>query len=308
MASVSVVVPTYDREELIERAVRSALDQTVEVLEVLVVDDASRDGTGRALESLADPRIRYVRHPENRGGARARNTGIDLATGSYVAFLDSDDEWLPGKIEAQLDVFAGAGERVGAVYCASLADRGHGPVPRREILHRGDVHDALLGGWCPPTTSLFLLRRAVFDAGLRFDPELPGFQDLDLWLRVSREWEFDYAPDPLVVQHAHRGVRVSTDPEAREEALRLLLARWEPEMRRLHGPAGVGAFRRKHETAWRYQAALERARAGDRVGALRAFVPLLRDGRLRPGQVLRMTAALSGLYDPLQRVRTKLRS
>jgi glycosyltransferase involved in cell wall biosynthesis len=303
-----VVVPTYNRAGLVERAVRSVLAQTVEELEVLVVDDASTDGTGRVVEALADARIRYVRHPEKRGGARARNTGIDLATGDYVAFLDSDDEWLPRKIEAQLDVFAEAGERVGAVYCPSLTDRGHGPVPRRGTLHRGDVHDVLLGGWCPPTTSLFVLRRTVLDAGHRFDPELPGFQDLDLWLRISREWEFDYAPEPLVVQHAHGGARVSTDPEARERALGLLLARWEPEMRRLKGTEGVRAFRRKHETAWRYQAALERARDGDRVGALRAFAPLLRHGRLRPGQVLRMTAALMGLYDPLQRVRTRLRS
>ncbi len=101
---VSVVIPTHNRCSLVSRAVKSVLNQTVENLEVLVVDDASQDNTLTVLENLAqeDNRIRYIRNEIPLGGGGARNVGIHNACGKYVAFLDDDDEWLPYKLERQL--------------------------------------------------------------------------------------------------------------------------------------------------------------------------------------------------------------
>ena len=109
MPTVSVIVPTFGRAELACRAVRSVLAQTLTDLQVIVVVDGDDPETLRQLSLLSDDRVSAIRHTERRGAGRARNTGVDHATAIWVAFLDDDDEWLPGKLEAQLA--ASAGER-----------------------------------------------------------------------------------------------------------------------------------------------------------------------------------------------------
>src|SRR5215469_600238 len=100
---VSVVIPLFNRARTIERALASVQRQSFSDLEIVVVDDASSDGGADKIAGL-DPRLRILRHPANRGAAAARNTGINAARGEYVAFLDSDDEWLPAKLTTQLGV------------------------------------------------------------------------------------------------------------------------------------------------------------------------------------------------------------
>ena len=102
---VSIIVPTYNRENVIERALRSILRQTYSAYEVIVVDDGSTDGTESVVTGLQDARIRYIALQENQGVAHARNVGIQEAKYDYVAFLDSDDEWLPNKLELHDAVF-----------------------------------------------------------------------------------------------------------------------------------------------------------------------------------------------------------
>jgi glycosyltransferase involved in cell wall biosynthesis len=104
---VSVVIPTYNRADRLEGAILSAVNQDPGPLEVIVVDDASTDGTDAARLEAIDRRVRVIRHPNNRGSAAARNTGIDAARGDWIAFLDHDDQWLPGKLERQWPQIAG---------------------------------------------------------------------------------------------------------------------------------------------------------------------------------------------------------
>lgn len=99
--TVSVVIPTYNRAHLVGRAIQSVLNQTYQDFEIIVVDDGSTDNTEEVVKSFNDPRIRYIRHDQNRGGSAARNTGIKMARGEYIAFQDSDDEWLPEKLESR---------------------------------------------------------------------------------------------------------------------------------------------------------------------------------------------------------------
>lgn len=103
MSTVSVVIPTYNRAELLSRAIDSVLAQTYDDFELLVVDDGSTDDTEAVVTAYDDDRVRYLAHETNRGANPARNTGIEAAEGEFVAFLDSDDEWRPRKLEAQLD-------------------------------------------------------------------------------------------------------------------------------------------------------------------------------------------------------------
>jgi hypothetical protein len=169
------------------------------------------------------------------------------------------------------------------------------------------VHEYLLRGWCPPTTSLFLLRREVFDTGIRFEPELPSFQDLDLWLRVSQAYEFDYVDEPLVIQHAHRRERVSTDPQVRTQALGILLENWAQEMRDRWGEAAVEEFVKGQETSLAYRDVMRLAHSGRRTDAFRRAARLLRGHRLSAGRFTRVIAALIGLHAPLQWLRAKCR-
>src|SRR4030043_1337098 len=103
--TVSVIIPTYNRAHLVGRSIRSVLNQTYQDLEVIVVDDGSKDNTAEIVRGITDPRIVFLKHEKNRGVSAARNTGLKAARGKYIAFQDSDDEWLPQKLEKQLELF-----------------------------------------------------------------------------------------------------------------------------------------------------------------------------------------------------------
>ena len=105
---ISVILPTYNRAHTLMRAVTSVLNQDYREIELIVVDDASTDGTTELLESIADPRLRVIRHDHNKGVAGATNTGIQAARGEIIAFQDSDDEWLDGKLSHQMARLAAA--------------------------------------------------------------------------------------------------------------------------------------------------------------------------------------------------------
>lgn len=240
---VSVVIPTHNRAAMVERAVGSALAQTYPAIEVVVVDDASTDETRDRLSRF--PAIRVVHLERNVGGGAARNIGIQESAGEFVAFLDSDDEWMPEKIAMQVEVMTSSAE-IGAVYCRHL---GHdAQISRRwevhDTLHRGFVHPILLGGWSPRTVSLFLVRRQSLNSVGGFDESLMGFQDTDLWLRMSAEWQFEAVDEALTIVHMHLGDRLTTNPDVRAQALDTFLRKWGPAMEGVMGSKGLAAYRR----------------------------------------------------------------
>jgi glycosyltransferase involved in cell wall biosynthesis len=116
MPKVSVIIPTYNRAGLLKRAIQSVLNQIYQDFEIIIVDDASTDNTENVIESFKEHRIRYIKHESNKGAAVARNTGIKFANENYIAFQDSDDEWLPEKLEKQMEIIEHASPRVGVVY------------------------------------------------------------------------------------------------------------------------------------------------------------------------------------------------
>ena len=155
---ISVVIPTYNREATIERAVRSALDQTGDFrLEVLVVDDGSTDGTRQRVEAVGDERVRFIA-ADHRGACAARNRGIREAKGPYVAFLDSDDTWRPGKLAAQTRLLA---EReADAVACAFMHHEGEKEfvIPAATVGEGWVSYRSLLGENIISTQTLLGLR------------------------------------------------------------------------------------------------------------------------------------------------------
>jgi glycosyltransferase involved in cell wall biosynthesis len=213
MPQVSVIVPTRNRAQFLPLALASVLNQSFKDFEVLVVDDASDDNTPAIVHGLRDPRVRYIRHGFQRGGAGARNTGILSSQGEYVAFLDDDDEWLPEKLCKQMDLISASGSRVGCVYTGYLlVDRATGGVRGVKIPEkRGDLaKDLLINNCLGAGGSSVLLRRDCLRQTGTFDEQLPSFQDYDLWIRLSKRFEFDYVPEPLVRMYLHQK-KISTD-------------------------------------------------------------------------------------------------
>lgn len=199
---VSVVIPTYQRSDTILRAIASVRGQSYPNWELWIVDDASTDDTAEVVQRLDDARIHYLRQDVNRGTGAARNAGMARARGDYIAFLDSDDEWLPHKIQAQIDCFERALPTTGLVYSGAWRIRSPDnvqaiqPSARGAIFHRLLRENVLLGGG-----SSVMIRRSVWEEVGGFDEELPAIEDFEYWVRVARSFDVDYVAEPLVRWH-----------------------------------------------------------------------------------------------------------
>lgn len=232
MPRVSVIIPTLNRVHVLPRAIRSALAQTVTDLEVLVVDDGSTDGTEDVVEALSEPRVRLVCHESRRGAPAARNTGIEHARGEYLAFLDSDDEWLPRKLERQLAALSPSID--GAVDVAtcgltsrSVPDRSPEARPPRELTYRG-LLAFREGPWSGPT---ILVRRTQATEAIRFDESLCSGQDWDFVVRLADRARVVTVPEPLLLVHRAPGEFIGT-PTAKLRGRLQLLAKYGEELRR----------------------------------------------------------------------------
>jgi len=227
---VSVVIPTRNRAELLAAAVRSVLDQTYRNFELIIVDDASEDGTREMVARLSDPRIRYIRHDAVKGGGAARNTGIRSSRGEYISFLDDDDEWLPSKLELQVG-YLERKRSADVVYTGlSVRELDSGkPAGKVVPLKRGDIFADLLAGNCVGTASSVILRRDCLDTGDLFDENLPSCQDWDMWLKLSKSCRFDYISEPLVVYHLH-GKRITSSDESALAGREMVFEKYRDEI------------------------------------------------------------------------------
>ncbi len=180
----SVVVPVYNRAAILGKTLRSVLAQTEQDFEIVVVDDGSADQPARTVEEIGDPRIVFVRQ-ENRGGGAARNTGIDTARGRFVAFLDSDDEFLPHHLATMRRLIERESRTAG--YARIIVDRGEGRTfvkPPRAIREGEDMATYLLcdRGFVP--TSTIVVERAMATA-VRFHENLAAAEDTDFAIRLT---------------------------------------------------------------------------------------------------------------------------
>jgi glycosyltransferase involved in cell wall biosynthesis len=206
---ISVVIPVYNRETKILRAIAGVGAQTYGNIEIVVVDDASTDGTAAAVEGLDDPRVRLVRHDRNRGAGAARNSGVEAARGDWIAFQDSDDDWLPEKLARQAAMMAALPDDYVGLFCTKIdygvdEDRRYGPrrsccIPHPdEAIESGDLHPRLLRGNIigPQTT---LISKAAYRAAGGFDTRLRNNNDWDFFIRLSAQGRIGFLDDPLVV-------------------------------------------------------------------------------------------------------------
>jgi glycosyltransferase involved in cell wall biosynthesis len=201
--SVSVIIPTYNRGYIVGRAIQSVLDQTYQGFEIVVVDDGSKDNTEEVVKGLNDKRVRYIKHERNEGLPAARNTGIKATKSEYVAFQDSDDEWLPEKLGKQMVAFRTASSNIGVVYTAFLRIEGGKKtyIPSPEVPQKeGDIYGSLLRGNFVAAPAAVVRRECFAKAGV-FEEGIPCFEDWELWLRISKYYHFKCIDEPLLIVH-----------------------------------------------------------------------------------------------------------
>jgi glycosyltransferase involved in cell wall biosynthesis len=217
---VSIVIPTYNRARCVGNAVESVLSQTFEDFEILVVDDGSTDNTKDVLKKYAG-NIRYI-YQENQERCIARNNGIKHSKGEYIAFLDSDDIWLPHKLQAQVSILD-QNPQVGLVYgqMFPLDPDGHWHFRRTKFTGWGEpgparIFDKLVMMNLLPTPTV-VARKSCFDHVGTFDPHLTCSEDWDLWLRISMHYEIFFMPEPLAGATFYENIPARRDAYRSEE-------------------------------------------------------------------------------------------
>lgn len=202
---ISVVIPTYNRAHLIKESLQSVLDQTVLPLEIIVVDDFSTDNTEEVVKSLNSPLIKYFKNQRTKGANGARNTGIMLSRGEFIAFHDSDDIWLSDKLELQLQVLK-SDLNIDMCFCSLITENGI-ITPKRKI-KSFDIREQLKLKNFISTQTIFIYKKQALT--FLFDEELRRFQDWDFVLRVSSEKKIHHIDKPLVIQKLQIGSITNT--------------------------------------------------------------------------------------------------
>lgn len=200
MLMITVVIPTHNRSKILGRAIDSVLNQTYQQFEIIIVSDGSTDNTEEVVRKYQNnyDNIFYISVYPNKGANNARNEGIEAAKGDFIAFLDDDDEWLPTKLENQLNVFK-SNEKIGLVYT------GINVIYVKENVQytasaglQGDLSKTILKNNAIGSTSSVMVKKSVLNKSGFFDVNMPAAQDYDLWIRICQLSQVGFASEPGV--------------------------------------------------------------------------------------------------------------
>jgi glycosyltransferase involved in cell wall biosynthesis len=321
--AVSVVLPTYNRADLLLRTVASILSQDFDDLELIVVDDGSDDETLCVVTGISDQRLRYIRLQENRGVGFARRTGLQYVSGTYVALADSDDLWLPGKLSAQVEMFEDHpqieilfGDYLDIDHVSGTQEMGFAVAQRGMsclTTHNlsGDlwivddgIEMALLRGSGFIATPTVMLRDSTLKSAGNFDGSLRVAEDFEFWWRVSvLGAQFAYIDRPLIERHKYRSSLTNSVVEASLQLLKALEACHQTceAVQRCDLLKHIRATERRvcRRLVW------EHGRDGQRTKAVRAFARSLRYG-ISLRNLFALTVALLGPRAVTARFRLRL--
>jgi len=223
---VSVIIPTYNRAEFLHSAIVSTINQTFKDIEIIVADDKSTDNTHEVVRSFKDKRIKYLINASNMGPSATRNSAILASKGEYIAFLDDDDEWIPEKLQKQVELLDKSPPNICGVYSDRLIiDRLNNKIVSEGLQSnkvRGNLLSQLAMRNQINTCTVLLRRRCLDEVGL-FDETISYMEDRDLWIRLSLNWDFEYINEPLtrtfVHKQGHLSARLKEQIEGREKLL-----------------------------------------------------------------------------------------
>lgn len=243
MPIISVIIPTFNRSALLKRAVLSALGQSFRDIEVIVVDDCSTDDTASMLKSIDGGRIVYLRNEKNEGAQFSRLKGVISAKGEFVAFLDSDDEWYPDKLEKQVSMFRKLPEKTGVVHGGcdvlfeSTGEKKEYPIPKLT----GGVYRELLQEAGPMYPCLMVRKRCFDEIPDAIDTRVPSFQEWDTSINLARKYDFHFIDEPLMIYHRHGGETISYNLKREVEGYLYIIEKHRDEIISQCGRAAMGA-------------------------------------------------------------------
>ena len=212
---ISVIIPTYNRRHTLERAIDSVLSQTFKPFEIIIVDDGSKDGTKEWLLQNY-PSVQYIHQPNN-GVSSARNKGIQISQGSWIALLDSDDEWMPEKLEYQ-SRFIEVNRNSSFCHTNEIWIRNGVRVNqmKKHKKYGGDIFKHCLD-ICRISPSSSIIKKDVFEEVGAFDESLTVCEDYDLWLRVTAKFNILFLDEPLIKKYGGHLDQLSRVPEGIEQ-------------------------------------------------------------------------------------------
>ena len=212
---ISVIIPTFNRKHTLQRAIDSVLAQTFKPFEIIIVDDGSKDGTKEWLLQNY-PSVQYIHQPNN-GVSSARNKGIQISQGSWIALLDSDDEWMPEKLEYQ-SRFLEANR--GSSFCHTneiwIRNGVRVNQMKKHKKYGGDIFKHCLD-ICRISPSSSIIKKDVFEEVGAFDESLTVCEDYDLWLRVTAKFNILFLDEPLIKKYGGHLDQLSRVPEGIEQ-------------------------------------------------------------------------------------------
>ena len=222
---ISVIIPTYNRGKIIGNSIKSVLNQTLKNLEVIVVDDGSKDNTKEIVDKFKDERIRYIKLQNNTGAANARNIGIKNSIGQFIAFQDSDDLFYPDKLESQLKNIIKKNSnldfcKIKVIFNSSFSYFVPSLNQEKNILN-GDILNELVAKGNFISNQAILIKKNFLSKYL-FDPNMPRLQDYDLVLRMIHRAKISYTKDVLVELHIQKDSITQSNKKLRQ-AIYILL-------------------------------------------------------------------------------------
>ena len=222
---ISIIIPTFNRGELITNSIKSVLNQTFQNLEVIIVDDGSSDNTKEIVKKIKDKRIKYIRLKENKGASNARNIGIKNAHGQYISFQDSDDIFYPNKLEEQLKNIINKRSnfdfcKINVIYNDSFSYFYPNKIVE-DRLEKTDFFNELISHGNFISTQSILVEKEIIKNYI-FDPNLPRLQDYDLILRMIPKLKISYTKKVLVDLHIQKN-SLTRSPMKLKHAIEILL-------------------------------------------------------------------------------------
>jgi glycosyltransferase involved in cell wall biosynthesis len=206
MPKVSIIIPTWNRPDLLPRAIKSVLSQVYQDFEIIIIDDGQKKSAENIVRQFNDSRIRYIRHQEEEGGAAARNTGIKTAKADFIAFLDDDDEWVPEKLDTQMKLFEKTKDDVGFCFSAVKNILPEGKEKISEVMEGvSDYSRISLTRFKGFLTSSLIVKKNVFSAVGMFDEYFPSHQEAELILRIAQKYKGLGINSPLVLMDMSGG-------------------------------------------------------------------------------------------------------
>lgn len=224
---ISVIMPTYNRENTIKRAIDSVLNQTYRNIELIIVDDYSTDNTEKIISEIKDKRLKYIKLKKNSGACHARNVGLDNAKGEYIAFQDSDDEWIKDKLDKQIKMLID--NKVDMVFCSAKHIGKNEIIIPREKLDEQQIKNRIFKSNFISTQTILATKKCF--EHVRFDEKMPRFQDWDLIIRMLEYFSIIHINEPLVNVYIQSD-SISKSKDKAIKALEMMLNKYQTELKK----------------------------------------------------------------------------